>query len=547
MDSKKTLSRRHFLQYLGLSAISVASTYTGLTALTKKASASENNNAYEQLPDVFNPTLHTAADADQLLLSNGFTYQVIAAYGDKINAKGDTFGYNSCYTSFFPLPNSNIEAILWVNHESGPYPWLIDRSKPIVWEQQKQLLYEQGGSLLHLKKDTFGSWKLVDDSPLARRITGLSPIDLTGPVRGTSAVHGATRVQGTIGNRGGSKTLWNTQLTCENHYEATCRDAGLALAHYGWIVEIDPFNEQNKPVKHTALGRFHHGSAAMSLNTINQVVVYMGEDSANGFVYKFVSKGQWNEGQNKENLLTEGSLYAADFIQGRWIELSLSNVSKMLKSFTYQVPESMYKSKEVLLEQFTSQSDVLTYANEAAQIIGATPCDRPSELTLHPVDKSVYIAYTQNTSRGNLHGQIIRLKENGSTSFEFETFLTGGRQSGFSSPGSLTFDKNGNLWVGSDVAPDQLNSGAWSEFKNNGMYLIHRSGIANKTKQFASAPTEAALSGVSFTELQDTVFLSVNHPGSTGAGTDKPTSQWQHKFGDKKPRSAVVTITRLPL
>ncbi|WP_236290015.1 PhoX family protein [Paenibacillus allorhizoplanae] len=543
MESKKTFSRRHFLQYLGLSAVSVASTYTGLAAFTQKASASEVIDAYEQLPEVFNPTLHTAADADQLLLSNGYSYQVIAAYGDKINKNGDTFGFNSCYTSFYQLPHSNNEALLWVNHESGQYPWLIDRSKPIVWEQQKQLLYEQGGSLLHLKKDTFGAWKLVDDSSLARRISGLSPIELTGPVRGTSSVHGATRVQGTFANRGGSKTLWNTQLACENQYEATCRDAGLALSHYGWIVEIDPFNVQNQPVKHTALGRFHHGSAAMTLNASNQVVLYMGEDSPTGFVYKFVSKDQWSNGQDKENLLAEGNLYAADFIQGRWIELSLSNVNKMLKSFTYQVPESMYKSKEVLLEQFTTQSDVLTYANEAAQIIGATICDRPSELTLHPIDKSVYIAYTQNTNRGNLHGQIIRLKEKGSTSFEFETFLTGGRQSGFSSPGSLSFDKHGNLWVGSDLAPDQLNSGAWSEFKNNGMYLIHRAGVASKTKQFASAPTEAALSGVSFTENQDTVFVSVNHPGSAGAGTDKPTSQWHRKFGDKNPRSAVVTIT----
>ncbi|NQX61050.1 PhoX family protein [Paenibacillus qinlingensis] len=544
MDSKKTFSRRHFLQYLGLSAVSIASTYTGLAAFTQRASASEDNDAYEQLPEIFNPTLHTATDADQLLLSNGFSYGVIAAYGDTINNSGDTFGFNSNYTSFFPFPNSKNEAFLWVNHESGQYPWLIDRSKPIEWGQQKQLLYEQGGSLLHLKKDAFGSWKLVDDSPLARRISGLTPIELTGPARGTSTVNGGTRVQGTFANRGGSKTLWNTQLTGENHFEATCRDAGLALSHYGWIVEIDPFNKQKKPVKHTALGRFHHGSASMTLNASNQIVVYMGEDSPSGFVYKYVSKDTWRDGQDTENLLTEGILYAADFIQGRWVELSLSNVRKMLQSFTYQVPESMYKSKEVLLVQFTSQSDVLTYANEAAQIIGATPCDRPAELTLHPVDKSVYITYTQNTSRGNLHGQIIRLKENGSTTFESETFIAGGRQSGFSSPASLTFDKNGNLWVGSDLATDQLNTGAWSEFKNNGMYLIHHSGAANKTKQFASAPTEAALSGVSFTELQDTIFLSVNHPGSAGAGTDKPTSQWQHKFGDKNPRSAVVMITR---
>ncbi|TXK82636.1 PhoX family phosphatase [Paenibacillus sp. N3.4] len=242
--------------------------------------------------------------------------------------------------------------------------------------------------------------------------------------------------------------------------------------------------------------------------------------------------------------MSEGSLFAADFIQGRWIELSIDHVRKQLNRLTYQVPERMYKSKETLLQQFQSQSDVLTAASEAALIVGATPCDRPAELTVHPTNKNVFIAYTQNDSRGNLHGQIIRLKEGIGETFAFETFITGGRQSGFSSPGSLAFDYNGNLWVASDISPDQLNTGAWSEFKNNGLYLIHPTGSAQKTKQYASAPTEAALSGLSFTENQASVFVAVNHPGASGAGTATPTSQWQHRFGKKDPRSAVVVITR---
>jgi secreted PhoX family phosphatase len=281
------------------------------------------------------------------------------------------------------------------------------------------------------------------------------------------------------------------------------------------------------------------------LNSDNQVVVYMGEDSPTGFIYKFVSSGVWRGSQDSEStgkLLTEGTLYAADLVQGRWIELSLRNVLDQLRSFSYQLPESLYKSRETLLEQFRDQSDVLAAAHEAAQLVGATACDRPAELTLHPANKSVFIACTQNIGRGSLHGHIIRLQETGGTSFEFETIISGGRQSGFSSPGSLAVDTAGNLWVGSELDADQLNTGAWSEFKNNGLYLIHPTGAAERTKQFASAPTEAALSGVSFADHH--VFLAVNHPGSSGAGTDTPTSQWQKRFGDNDPRSAVVAISR---
>ncbi|NQX70663.1 DUF839 domain-containing protein [Paenibacillus alba] len=548
MEMKKPLSRRHFLKYLGTSAASLAAAYSGLSSLTQKANASASNiNAYDELPETFNPTRHTADDTDQLLLANGFSYSVLAAYGDVINKSGDTLGFNNSYTSFFPIPGSNTEALLWVNHESAQYPWMLDRSKTIAWEQQKQLLNEQGASILHIKKDALGQWKLVSDSPLARRISGLTPIELTGPVRGSQSVNGATLVQGTFANRGGSQTLWNTQLTCENRFETTCRDAGLALSHYGWIVEVDPFDPTKLPVKHTALGRFHHGSAAMTLNSDQHVVVYMGEDSAEGFVYKFVSAEQWSEDKNANTaqLLSKGSLYAADLIKGRWIELTIELLRKQLSSLTYQVPTVLNKSKDVLLKQFQTQNDVLTSVSEAALILGATPCDRPAELTVRPSNKQVYIAFTQNDSRGNLHGQIIKLKESGSgETFAFETFITGGRQSGFSSPGALAFDKNDNLWVSSDISPDQLNTGAWSEFKNNGLYLIHPSGTERKTKQYASSPTEAALSGLSFTDHQATVFVAVNHPGASGAGTTSPTSQWQHRFGKKDPRSAVVVITR---
>ena len=57
---------------------------------------------------------------------------------------------------------------------------------------------------------------------------------------------GATNVQGTFANCSGGITLWNTVLSAEENYEDTCEAAGLNENHYGWIVEIDPFDPTSK-------------------------------------------------------------------------------------------------------------------------------------------------------------------------------------------------------------------------------------------------------------------------------------------------------------
>ena len=134
---------------------------------------------------------------------------------------------------------------------------------------------------------------------------------------------GATNVQGTFANCSGGKTLWNTVLSAEENYEDTCEAAGLNENHYGWIVEVDPFDPDFKVRKHTALGRFHHENAAMGLANDGRVAVYMGDDVKDACVYKFISKNKYVESHGKANsaLLEEGTLYVANMGTGKWVAI----------------------------------------------------------------------------------------------------------------------------------------------------------------------------------------------------------------------------------
>ena len=59
---------------------------------------------------------------------------------------------------------------------------------------------------------------------------------------------------------------------------------------YGWNVEIDPFAPKSTPKKRTAMGRFaHEGAWIARVEAGKPLVWYMGCDSRNEYIYKYVS------------------------------------------------------------------------------------------------------------------------------------------------------------------------------------------------------------------------------------------------------------------
>lgn len=520
------LSRREFMKFVGVGTAALIGASTGMEQVAQAAEKGAT--------DVFKKMAHhppfrpiSPSNQDKLLLPPGFQYDVIAAWGDDIG-NGEKFGYNCDLTVYFPIEGSSEHGLLWVNHEyigSGAlwmYPAQASEAQKHAIEQ-----YNLGGSIIEIKK-VGGKWKLIKDSRYARRITANTMIDLTGPARGCAAVGCVTEVKGTYANCSGGRTLWGTVLSCEENFEEDAKRWGRNSTHYGWVVEVDPFDPQSKPLKHTALGRFAHENAAMTLSKDGRLVVYMGDDSNDQYFYKFVSEDKFQPARGKANrsLFSKGTLYVANLGEGTWIPLDINRSA-------------------ALSAEFASQGEVVVHARDAAKLVGATPLDRPEDVEVHPRDGSVYVALTNNTKHGNYHGQILRLIEArddaASERFTFEVFAVGGRQSGFSCPDNLLFDKQGNLWVSTDISSSKLNqANAYESFKNNGLFFIATQGRqAGEAFQFASGPREAEMTGPDFTPDQRTLFVAVQHPGEETEDPQHPTSRWP--YGDL-PRPAVVAI-----
>ncbi len=503
---------------------------------------------------------------DDIVLPKGFKYDLIAAWGDDIG--GAEFGYNADWTGFYPidllekgfdlkrvnagfLPTgvSSVDGILVVNHEypnplfqsGGTYKGGASKTTRTLINEKKAV----GMSVIRVQRGKDGKWAMVAGDQYNRRIDATTPCVLTGPA---AELDGGPNVVGSLANCSGGQTPWGTALSCEENFQdyPVKAPAGYGWEaktygkrHYGWVVEVDPFDPKSTPRKHTAMGRFRHENVAIRVAADGTVVAYMGDDKADSCVYKFVADKKLTDPKDRAgnlSILESGKLYAADFATGTW---------KLLDYDSQTALKEAKDSKGQLL--FKSQAEVLADARAAALALKATPMDRPEDIEIHPKDGSVYIALTNNTGHGNFHGQIVRLVEADNNpaaeNFDWSIFAVGGPQSGFSSPDNMVFDDDGNLWMVTDVSSSRLNKGIYKFMGNNAMFMFRTEGPdAGVAYRFATGPVECEMTGPTWTPDGSTLFLSVQHPGEESPSLDELTSHWPDG-GDKWPRPAVVAIT----
>jgi len=461
---------------------------------------------------------------DDVILKPGFQYKTLMQWGDKLNSTA-FYGYNNDFVACMPLNEK--ELMLFVNHETI-LPSLMSLrestySKAAFEKERKEV----GFSCFVVSKNG-KSWELVKDHALNSRVDASTPI----PFSGKTKIQGSDTAIGTLANCAGGQTPWGTFLSCEENYDDfvgdRARDGKLsekdrynwpehwkpAPEHYGWVVEYNPKTKESQ--KLVGLGRFaHEGALVVEENT--HVVVYMGDDKEGECVYKFVS--------NAKNL-NEGKLYVANIEKGEWILLDRESHPKLKATFK-------------------TQTDVLIYTREAAQLVGASKLARPEDIKRDPTSGNIFVALTSHKNSGHPYGALLRItEENGTSGLKFNSsvFLSGGPKNGFACPDNLAFDKKGNLWMTSDISEKVLGKDEFKDFKRNGLYYVPMSGKnAGRVELIAWAPPDAEMTGPCFTP-DNKLLVAVQHPGASSVIGGKMTSHWP-RGGKEIPRPSLIEIS----
>ena len=515
-----------------------------------------------------------------------------------------------------------------------------------------------GVSVVEVKrKSGSNDMEMVRGSKYNRRVTSATEMDFGGPAAGNAKLVNKLSPDGKLAfgmnnNCANGYTPWGTYLTCEENYlNVIGRAAGddeqrsaseiVALKRYGlpagrknpygwdtpdgeqyqrwnskvsgasaaedhrnsfntfgWVVEIDPFRPESKPVKRSALGRFNHeGAWPAPARAGEPIVIYSGDDARNEYVFKFVSDAKWDPKDLNggtavgAKYLDKGKLYAAKFNDdgtGQWLELTHGKNGIDDKNTLYP---------------FADQGDVVMHCRLAADFMGATKMDRPEWGGVNPLNNEVYMTMTNNNTRtaenvnaanprkGNTNGHIIRWKENGGqagTSFEWDVYLFGAREDGsqsenlsgltavndFSSPDGLYFDQrngqtDGLLWIQTDdgaytdvtncmmlaALPGHVGDGGKIKTREGQETIMGAKPTDANVRRFLVGPFDCEITGVVVTPDGKTLFFNVQHPGEDKAdfttntftshwpGNQAPASDALH-HGHKRPRSATVVVTR---
>ncbi|MCE8007888.1 PhoX family phosphatase [Aestuariivita sp.] len=615
---------------LGVSATTALFGTSALVAPGEAAAATASRYVFDEL---------TWGNDERHHIADGYSADVLLRWGDPITADAPDFdvmnqtaaaqlkqfGYNNDYVGFWPLNDDPSRGVLCVNHEytneEVMFPGLGRQDRAGFEGMTKELvdieMAAHGGTVVEIAKGADGKWALVKDSALNRRVTAsTTAMSFSGPAAGhdrlkTSADPTGTTVIGTINNCAGGMTPWGTYLMAEENFHgyfwtdvvdadgnpdiseqpeaASMKRYGVPGRWYAWgqyhdrfnidkepnepnrfgyIVEVDPFNPDATPIKHTALGRFRHEGAETTIASDGRLVIYSGDDNRFDYQYKWVSAAAVTEENSVfgSSLLSEGTLYVARFDADGTVDWM-----PLIHGYGPLTAEN----------GFNSQADIAIDTRMAADLLGATPMDRPEDAQPRG-DGTAYIMLTNNSRRQadqvdaanpraeSRFGHIIEIKEDGgnhaATQGTWSILVLCGdpeiaevgaqwnpetsENGWFGSPDNCAIDTDGRLWISTDQGTGWGRTG-----KSDGLYALETEGdLRGHSKLFFRCPVGGELCGPYFTPDSETLFLAVQHPGTDGTKDLKgferdstfedPATRWPDFDPNMPPRPSVVVVTK---
>jgi secreted PhoX family phosphatase len=616
----------------GLLGVSAATTLFGTSALIAPRSASAtpaSRYVFDELTWGNDETHHIA---------QGYDADILLRWGDPITADApefdpynqtvagqlQQFGYNNDYVGFTALTEDGSRGLLCVNHEytneEVMFPGLGRQDRADFAGMTPELIdiemAAHGGTVVEIAKGANGKWALVRDSAYNRRITPLeTTMTFSGPAAGharmkTKADPDGMAVIGTLNNCAGGMTPWGTYLMAEENFhgyfwtDTLDADGKADLSaqpeaeqmkrygvpgrwyawgtthdrfnidkepnepnRFGWVVEVDPRDPNATPIKHTSLGRFRHEGCETTVSADGKLVVYSGDDNRFDYQYKYVSNGKVTGSETfGSSLMSDGTLYVARFNEDGTIDwLPLVHGTGPLTQDN----------------GFNSQGDVMIDTRLAADLLGATPMDRPEDAQPRG-DGTAYIMLTNNSRRKadqvdaanprakSSFGHIIEIKEDGgqhsATHGTWSILVKCGdpavaevgaqwnpetSQNGwFASPDNCAIDAQGRLWISTDQGRNWGKTG-----KSDGLYSLETEGdLRGHSKLFFRCPVGGELCGPYFTDDSETLFLAVQHPGTDGTKDYKgfernstfedPATRWPDFDAKLPPRPSVLVVTK---
>lgn len=516
------------------------------------------------------------------VISPEYDYQVIIPWGSPLQPGGPDInggrpaseadalvqiGAGHDGMAFFSINSRSHKGVLCINHEFGRTGTTVG-GVPASLEQVRISQAVHGMSVVEIYR-RFGKWQ-VAPSALNRRITPNTPVVFSGPAANhplLTTANGSTP-KGTVNNCANGFTPWGTYLTCEENfngyfgasaegfeneerdrygfsaegfgYNWWAFDERFDLSNednrneehrFGWIVEVDPMNPDAAPVKRTALGRVKHEGIALTVGSGARVVGYMGDDQRFDYIYKFVSDRNWKQMRaDGVSPLDEGQLFVARFNEdgtGDWLELTMDN--------------------PVIAGRFADEGEMLIYTRIAADLLGATPMDRPEWTTVAP-NGDVFVTLTNNTAREvpdaanpqapNSDGHIIKISDadrHVGVTFEWDIFLlaseTRGTEHEFTDADGLYCDRDGRLFIQTDGGQPN----------GNNQMLVADTATGEIRRLFAGVAGDE-ITGITFTPDHRTMFVNTQHPGNGDpSATNFPVPG---AGGSAIPRDATFVITR---